>query len=271
MSVFNEVGCKDTDMLIMLHVNNFDLFNLFQVCTKINTLMNTDSFWKMKIRHEYGDSFLLKNRTNISSWKDYFVSLTLPLQSDFPFYEAAIALHNERHDIVSLIQKKLKMKSEPIISVINETKEKFQKYYLRTDGSEYFEGVNIEIIHGQGKAERIYKNGYLESSKMTFNNGKIEEYKYNHGLIKQKKKWNKHGTLLSQEQNNGKTRRVKKWYANTEKPRCEGTYINSKKDGIWKTWNESGQLKETVFEKGKKLMVLNKSNLEAFLKNIPNI
>jgi hypothetical protein len=77
MSVFNEVGCKDTDVLIMLHVNNFDLFNLFQVCSKINKLMNTDSFWKMKIRFDYGDSYL-RNNINLS-WKNYFVSLTLPL------------------------------------------------------------------------------------------------------------------------------------------------------------------------------------------------
>jgi hypothetical protein len=170
MSVFNSVGSKDTDFLIMLQVSIVDLFHLFQVSKKMHCLLNNDAFWKIKIRYEFGDSFLLQKKLNTTnlSWKVYFISLLLPLQSKFPFYEAAIALHHERNDIVALIQtKRLKMMSQPIISFILESDTRVQQYYMRGDGSELYEGYNIEIVSGKWKIERIYKSGYLESTRIT--------------------------------------------------------------------------------------------------------
>ena len=167
MSVFNHVGSSDTDLLILLYLNDSDLFNLFQVSKEINEFLNNDLLWKIKVKREFAREYEQNlKEMNICLWKDYYKSLIRPLRSKFPFFEAAIAFHNGRHNIFSLIQEKLQMDSDPIISFTISKGCIEQTICMRADGSEIIEGYNNIVVEDKGTIENIFKSGYLEGTKI---------------------------------------------------------------------------------------------------------
>ena len=167
MSVFNHVGSPDTDLLILLYLNDSHLFNLFQVSKEINEFLNNELLWRTKVKREFAREYEQNlKEMNICLWKDYYKSIVQPLRSKFPFFEAAIALHHGRNDIVSLIQEKLQIDSTPIISFTISKGRIEQTICMRADGSEIIEGYNNIIVDGKGTIESIYKSGYLESSRI---------------------------------------------------------------------------------------------------------
>jgi hypothetical protein len=88
-------GLKDTDLLILMELNDNDLFKVCSINKYLNSLCNNEYFWYNRIVKKYGED--VAKQTNKNTWKKYYIFLI----------KSNIKLYFDRHNFFYLSSKKL--------------------------------------------------------------------------------------------------------------------------------------------------------------------
>jgi hypothetical protein len=254
MSIFNHAGCKDTDYKILSYLDDKDLRSIFLLNRQANELLSCDSFWIAKTIYLFqnavpiGQIHAFKNKhCPTSTFKTFYASLKIPLRSAYPHYEAAIALDNQRHDIIHLLQLYRQTETIQMYSSNNE------KYYYRQTSGER-EGPFSKEEYDYQRKQKIYKSGFYQNNKLLTetiktprtvtvtkyrNNKMISSVTTNHKGIKKRE--------VTYEENNTQFVRKYKGGKRTE----EGRYVSGKKEGRWTVWKDNGEVYVYEYENDK--------------------
>lgn len=259
-SIFG-IGLKQTDYEIMKYLSDFDIKSLACVNKQFNKRCNEEDFWMARVFQKYGK--YLKDidvKPYVKTWKSYYIELKALMADSYPYYISAIYTNSKRKDVLLLLENFKRIKNVKPVVVTNENE--VSKYYTRNgdpkgikEGFSYTVSVDDfcdDLATVKDRTEKCYKNGKLLWSTTYQNNKLLIRELYKDGKEMHTIKWHKNGNKIFERKRVAPVYFIAKEWFVTGEPKCEKSFTNDKKHGLWVKWDKQGNRTTQGYYYGKK-------------------